>query len=194
MPPRNPSSAAARIGIAAFFLCATIFGGAGGPATAADGGTGAAVSDSWVKASWTVKCLSYIEWPAKAQPKSGEQITIGFLGDDPIFAELKRIVSGGPALTVRGRSVALRRLSGAGDVKGCQVLFIARSAKGDSKGVLSAVQGTGVLTISDMDRFTSIGGMIGFRSEGEMIRLEIDGAAAKREGMTISSNLRRAFK
>lgn len=187
MPPRNPSITAAGLGIAALFLFAILAG-------AADHGKGAVITEPWVKASWTVKCLRYIEWPAKAAPKSGEQITIGFLGDDPIYGELKRIVSGGPPIDVRGRAVALRHLSGAGDVKGCQVLFIARSAKGDAKGVLSAVQGTGVLTVSDMERFTSIGGMIGFRNEGEKIRLEIDGAAARREGMSIDAELQRAFK
>ena len=187
MPPRNPSITAAGLGIAALFLFAILAG-------AADHGKGAVITEPWVKASWTVKCLRYIEWPAKAAPKSGEQITIGFLGDDPIYGELKRIVSGGPPIDVRGRAVALRHLSGTGDVKGCQVLFIARSAKGDAKGVLSAVQGTGVLTVSDMERFTSIGGMIGFRNEGEKIRLEIDGAAARREGMSIDAELQRAFK
>ena len=147
-----------------------------------------------MKAVWTTKFLHYIEWPTKASPKSGEQITIGFLGDDPIYAELRGLVSAKPALVVRGRTVALKRFSSVSDIKGCQVLFISQSAKSDVKTVLAAVQGSGVLTVSDIGGFTSMGGMIGLRSDGEKIRLEIDGAAARREGMSIDPELQRAFK
>ena len=186
MPSRNPTSIAALRGILVFFLCAII--------CSAGGTKEITSSEPHVKATWIAKFLHYIEWPAKASPKSGEQITIGFLGDDPIYAELKGIVSGATPLVVRGRTVALRRFSSVGDIKGCQVVFISRSVKADVKTVLTGVQGTGVLTISDMDRFTGMGGMIGIRSDGDRIRLEIDGAAAKREGLRIDPELQRAFK
>ena len=193
VPPQKPFTAAARLGILVCILCAAICGVPGGSAAEVRAKE-ITLSDPRTKALWVAKFLHYIEWPTKASPKSGEQITIGYLGDDPIYAELRGLISARPPLVVRGRPVALKRFSGAGDIKGCQVLFISRSAKAEVKSALASVQGTGVLTVSDLDRFTSMGGMIGLRSDGEKIRLEIDGAAAKREGMSIDPELQRAFK
>lgn len=128
------------------------------------------------------KFLHYIEWPIAP----GVPITIGFLGDDPVEKELKGMVTG---MVAKGRTVAIKHSSKAGELKACQMVFISRSAKVNVKSVLGGFRGAGVLTVSDVDRFCSMGGMVGFRNEGGKTRFEIDGAAAKREKIAIDPEL-----
>jgi hypothetical protein len=46
-----------------------------------------------------------------------------------------------------------------------------------------------VLTISDIDGFTSDGGMVGFNTAGNRINFEINVAASKRAGLAIGAQL-----
>jgi hypothetical protein len=57
--------------------------------------------------------------------------------------------------------------------------------------VLDSLQGRSVLTVSDGERFASQGGMIGFVTEQNRIRLRINLEAARAANLTISSKLLR---
>jgi hypothetical protein len=142
-------------------------------------------SPASVKAALIAKFPHYIDW----KDKSGDTITVGFLGDDPVAKEFNALVSGGTPLTAKGRTIQMKRGSSAADLKGCQLIFIATSAKGDVKSVISAFQAAGAVTVSDIDQFTSKGGMIGFVTVEERIKVEIDGAAAKKAGVSINPQL-----
>ena len=141
-----------------------------------------------VKAALLAKFLHYVQWPEQALPKPGLPITIGFLGADPIATELAGLISGG-TYPIKGRPLAIKRSSRPDDLKNCQALFIPKSASVDLKAILAIFQGSGVLIVSDMDRFAANGGMIGFRNNEGRIRFEINQAAVRKEGLRIGADL-----
>lgn len=177
-----------RRAIASPLLCGLLAFSLAQPAQAEPPAKGGPRSDAQVKAVLLAKFLHYIQWPEQALPKPGAPISIGFLGSDPVATEMSGLVSGGTYI-VKGRPLALKRSARPTDLLDCQVLFISKSANANVKAVLATFQGTGVLTVSDLDRFSAAGGMIAFRNDGDRIRFEINHAAARREGLQISADL-----
>jgi hypothetical protein len=165
-----------------FFLCLTVVFGLAQP------GSGAPRTDAQVKAVWLAKFMHYVQWPEKSFPRTDQPMIIGFLADDPVAKEFAGVVSDGN-YTVKGRSLTIKRSSRPGDLASCQAVFISKTAHTNAATVLASFQGTGVLTVSDMDLFVSGGGMIGFRSEGDRVTFEINRVAARKEGLRIGADL-----
>ena len=68
-------------------------------------------------------------------------------------------------------------------------MFIPRSEQGHAKQVLQSLAGENVLTVSDMNDFRSMGGMVNFVEEGDQLRFEVDLAQVQRAGLKMSSRL-----
>jgi hypothetical protein len=93
--------------------------------------------------------------------------------------------------SVQGRHIVLRRARTVGDVGASQILFISDSEKPALASILDHLATDPVLTVGDMGEFAAQGGIIGFRLEGERIRLDISLAAAERSRLRLSSQLLR---
>lgn len=148
---------------------------------------GQAKSEHEVKAAWLAKFLHYVQWPEKMIPKTGVPMTIGFLGADPLAAEVNGLVSDG--YNIKGHSLVVRRSGRHEDLKGCQILFISKSAGALAKATLAAFQGSGVLILSDAENFLENGGMIGFRAAGDQVKFQINNTLARKEGIRIAGDL-----
>ena len=148
----------------ALLLCLLLAGPA--QLRAADG-----VSEYHVKAAFLAKFPEFVKWPAP-----GATITVGVLGDDPFGNVLEQMIK-------------VRRAKRVEELKGCQIIFIARSERGNVGAILAALAGTGVLTVGETEDFVKQGGIIGFTMEGERVRFEINSGAARRGGLEISSRL-----
>ncbi len=144
-------------------------------------------SEPQAKARWLANFLHYVQWPERSLPKPGQHLTVGFLSADSVAGEMNGLVSG--KYSVKGRPVAIRRSAKPEDMKGCQVLFMAKPSSAALKAALTMCQGSGVLTVSDMDRFVGAGGMVGIRAEGGQVRFEINNALVRREGLRIAGDL-----
>jgi hypothetical protein len=135
-----------------------------------------------IKAAYLYNFINYIDWPGSS---AGGTITIGVLGDNPF----------GPALaalngkSAKGRRIAVREVSQAAELKGCQIAFISSSEKQRTSQILDTLTDTRVLTVGETDGFAERGGMINFISEHNKVRFEINVDAARRRGLTISSEL-----
>lgn len=73
----------------------------------------------------------------------------------------------------------------------CRILFIGSSATGEVAGVLAAVRGAPVLTVSDTPDFTSRGGVIQFVLIDSRVRFRINLGNAEQAGIRLSSQLLR---
>lgn len=73
----------------------------------------------------------------------------------------------------------------------CRILFMGSSATGEVAGILAAVRGAPVLTVSDMPDFTSRGGVIQFVLIDSRVRFRINLGNAERAGIILSSQLLR---
>jgi hypothetical protein len=138
-----------------------------------------------VKAAFLYHFAEFVEWPLSS-PLPPSTITIGVLGRDPFGGVLDKAVL---AKMAAGRTFVVRRFAAAALLEPCEILFISSSEMSHLPEILARLQHAPVLTVGEADRFARRGGMIGFYSEDNRVRLEVNRAAAERAGFRFSSKL-----
>jgi hypothetical protein len=151
-------------------------------------GAAAPVSEYQLKAVFLFNFAQFVEWPPAALPRESAPFLIGVLGKDPFGADLDDVVRGEavnrhPLVVVRYHNVA--------EVRDCHILFIAASELPQLEGILAALKGRSILTVTDADGPAVHGVMIGLVRQDNRVRLRIDLQATKASNLTISSKLLR---
>ena len=144
-----------------------------------------------VKAVFLYNFASFVEWPETAFKEEGAPFVIGVLGGDPFGQALDEVIKGERA---KGRALLIKRLASVDDVPGCQILFIGASEASRLAQILRQCRGKPVLTVADAPDFAEKGGMIGFRTEGGRLRLEINLPQLRESRLTVSSKLLRVAR
>ncbi len=139
-----------------------------------------------IKAVFLFNFTQFVEWPDDAFNSNNDPFIIGILGTDPFGSYIDQAVAGEkvgthPITVVRYRSV--------NEINNCRLLFINIADDDDLRSVLSSLNNRGVLTVSDMKGFAASGGVIGFITQNNKLRLQINISAAKAEGLNVSSKL-----
>jgi hypothetical protein len=143
-----------------------------------------AVPEYEAKAFFLFNFAHFVTWPS--QESSHAPLVIGILGDDPFGSYLDETVRGEKVLN---RPLAIQRFRQNTEPKNCNILFISQSEHDRAAQIISNLKGRSVLTVSDMDGFADIGGMIQFFSEQTRIRVRINLDAVKAANMKVSSKL-----
>jgi hypothetical protein len=146
-------------------------------------------SASEVQAVFLFNFAQFVDWPAEAFPDPQAPLVIGILGKDPFGNFLDETVRGEK---VRGRAFKVERYRRVEDVKDCHILFISRSEAKRLDGILAALKGRPILTVSNGDDFDRPGGIIRFILDESKIRLSVDLEAAQGARLTFSSKLLRS--
>ncbi len=156
-----------------------------------------------VKAAFMYNFLKFVDWPEEKMARSGNQVIIGIIGEDPfgaaadIFKDKK----------VEDRDVVVKRFEGIEQLKKkadkdkqlealktCHLLFICPSEQKQANEIIDIVGKNGVLTVGDTDGFIESGGIISFMLEENKIRFDINLTAAEKAGLKIRSQLLRLAK
>jgi YfiR/HmsC-like len=140
-----------------------------------------------VKAAFLFRFAQFVEWPAETFKNASEPFTYCTIGDDPFRGALERTVNG---KMIGQRPLRVNHLNGPGKIGECQVLFV--GGAGDRKHVEEMLADTGtlpILTVGEADRFAESGGAIGFCTEDNKIRFEVNLDAAGKAGLKISAKL-----
>jgi hypothetical protein len=87
----------------------------------------------------------------------------------------------------------VRRITGVEDAGRCQIVYVGRSERDQARNILKGIK-AGILTIGDMNQFTSSGGIINFVIVENRVSFEINIDAAERSGLKISSQLLKLAK
>lgn len=143
-------------------------------------------SEYQVKAVYLYNFTRFVEWPPQAPAMRSSSFAICVLGRDPFGPALDATVAGE---SVGGKSVVARRISKPEEGVDCRVLFVSVSEDSHLKGDLTVLDKTGVLTVSDIPRFSERGGMIQFVTDGDKVRFEVNLSNAKDSGIRLSSDL-----
>ena len=167
-------------------LCFGLMVGLASPAL-----VGADVSEYTVKSAYLFNFARFVDWPDSAFAKSTSPLLIGIVGEDPFGSALTEAVSG---KSVGTHPLEVRRFGAydkslAGSLKKCQILFVSYSEKENAREILQSLEGTPVLTVSEIEKFLVMGGMILFDQEGAKIVLSVNPNRATDEGLSISSKL-----
>ena len=138
-----------------------------------------------VKAGFLLNIAQFVSWPSQS---SEAPFVIGILGDDPFGSYLDETVRG---QKVNNRSLSVQRFRRRVDSRPCTILFISQSERDRVGQILSNLKGRAVLTVSDIDGFTELGGMIQLFTENNNIRMRINLDAVKASNLRVSSKLLR---
>jgi hypothetical protein len=143
-------------------------------------------TDYQVKAAYLTNLGRFVnQWSAKTGSPD-ETFGICVLGQDPFGPDLDRAVKGEK---IGASPLAAKRISGPQEAPDCRVLYIGTSNDAQLNAVLTALGTAPVLTVSDIPDFVKRGGMIQFVLDGDHVRFEINISAARRAGLTLSSEL-----
>ena len=136
-----------------------------------------------VKAAFLYNFLPFVEWPAPIKREDTRRVCV--LAEPPVlnaFNELNGQIAA-------GRKIEIIRVAPGESPGSCHVLFIGPQAEHDLPRIMKAIEGTGVLTVGDTAGFARQGVIINFYLQDKKVRFEINAAAARRAGISISSKL-----
>jgi hypothetical protein len=171
-PASSPRAEALRVFITWVALAISV---QGAPATTS------AADEYRVKAAVVYNIARFVDWPSAAFAEAGSPLVVCVVGVDPFGSALDDAVQ---ARTVKGRPVEIRRSHDPG--VGCHVVFIAFSEHKRVEDIIYGLGSTAALSISEVDRFTHRGGIIGLRMDGSF---DINATAADRANLTLSARL-----
>ena len=132
---------------------------------------------------WNI--AKFVEWPDLGTDAHSPLI-FTILGEDELAASLAGVLS---SRLVNGHPVFVRFARRPQDAKGSQMLYVAGTEVPRLVAVLAAVDATPVLTVSDAPGFATHGGMVGFTSQGDRVRFEVNLAHAEKTGLKLSAKL-----
>jgi hypothetical protein len=135
-----------------------------------------------VKANYLYKFSPFLTWPASSFPTPSSPFNLCLIGDDPFGDILDEAVRG---QKVGSHPIVVKRLSTMMMAGNCHILSIGQSVAQEAA---ASLVGQPVVTVTDKSHGVK-GGMIEFVMQGGRVRFEIDDAAAKASGITISSKL-----
>jgi YfiR/HmsC-like len=143
-----------------------------------------------IKAAYLYNFGRYVEWPATAR-SNGESrspdFAIGVVGDSPVVAPLRTIAA---SKKVGGRAIIIRQFLSEKDFRPCQMLFVPAGQNPELvAAILTKARETATLVVGDEEGFAQKQGQIGFYSDQNNMKFEINVGAAEKAGLKISSKL-----
>ena len=138
-----------------------------------------------IKAAYLYNFINYIDWPADTLPPAGGNITIGIVGESPFGSAFDAL----EGKQIKGHTLTVKSVESAKDLESCQIVFVCASEKNRIAEIIGQLKDSRILTVGEIDGFAAQGGIINFISEHNKVRFEINLDAAKRLGLTISSEL-----
>src|SRR2546421_4304120 len=95
----------------------------------------AASTEYEVKATFLYNFAKFVDWPAQAASGNGPAMFTICLAGDPFEGALDRILRGE---VLDGKPLMTRRITGADDVQGCQIIYVAPSEAPRSRDIINA--------------------------------------------------------
>jgi hypothetical protein len=136
-----------------------------------------------VEAAYLYDFAKFIRWPKAA---AGQPISLCVLKDEPLASALQRIVAGE---VVDGRNLRAKSLNDVSQGEDCNILFLGASEDLHVQEDLAVLHHAPVVTVSNDADFLQQGGIIQFAMIGGAVRFSVNLDAARRAGVTLSSQL-----
>lgn len=148
-------------------------------------------SEYQVKAAFLCNFGSFVEWPSNSFSNAAAPLVIGVFGSDQFRADLERNVANRSNKNINGHPIAIRSINSFFDLTDCHILFVSATEQKRLPSILAKVERVNILTVSEnVADFSTAGVMISFFPDGQnRIRFEINGDAASRAGLKVSSKL-----
>jgi hypothetical protein len=146
-----------------------------------------------VKAGYLRSLPRYFTWPKTSFADAQAPFVIGVIGEDPFGRELDRLIAG---TKVKNRRMGLKRFPAGGDglpspeeLGGVHMLYVSASEKERVPEILELVEGSPVVTVSDVEMFAEAGGVVELALIGAYIKPVLNRSVADAAGLQVSSKL-----
>jgi hypothetical protein len=144
--------------------------------------------ESQVKAAYIFNFTKFIYWNGSGGDAKNTKnpIIISILGTDPIgdlLEDFSRKSAADQPIIVKKVGKDMN------DISACHLLFIGKSEIRQLPGILMQLEGTNVLTVSDIPGFAHNGGMIGFFIANDRVKIEINVSTVQHAGLKVSAKL-----
>ena len=138
-----------------------------------------------MKAAFIYNFAKFTAWPPAASP-TAEPIVLCVLGDADVGEALAQTVKG---RALGGRSMSVSLMTHGGPSRKCHLLYVSGGTAAQAAQLLSGLRDEPVLTISDLESFTELGGIARFFFEHGQLRFSVNLESALRAHLQISSKL-----
>jgi hypothetical protein len=142
------------------------------------------VTEPALKAAYIYNFAKFTEWPGTA-PAAGPFVMC-VLGDVAVGEALERAVVG---RALAGRPIVTSRVIPSDPKRACHLLYVSGLSVAQAGSVVADLHELPVLTISDIEGFTDVGGIAQLFFEHGQLRFRIQLDPAKRARLQISSRL-----
>jgi hypothetical protein len=138
-----------------------------------------------LKAAFVANLTQFVQWPADAVAVGAPLVMC--VVDDPAVARALEDITRGRA--IGGHSVTVKTVAAEAALPSCDVLYLNRSSGRRSGALIATVQGSCVLTISDIPDFARVGGIVELMRENDRIGIIVNVVALSRAGIRLNSGL-----
>jgi hypothetical protein len=146
--------------------------------------TGQDVTEPALKAAYIYNFAKFTEWSAEIP--ASDPLVMCVLGDTAVGEALERAVVG---RVIVGHRIVTLPVVAAAPKRACHVLYVAGVTVAQAGEMVADLQDLPVLTISDIEGFTRVGGIAQLFFEHGQLRFRINLASTKRARIQISSRL-----
>lgn len=170
-------------------LALAVFVGAPGGASADGPAMGevkgqAKETEAKIKVAYVYNFLKFIEWP-EGDGNTAAPVRICVVGTDPIRTMLGEL----SIRKVKDRQIQVEQVKELSGLNTCHVVYVTRSEEAALPQVLQRIEEAPVLSASDIPEFARKGGMIGFTTEDNRVKIEINQSSIRHAGLKVSAKL-----
>lgn len=141
-------------------------------------------SENRIKAAFLYNFTRFTNWPDEnIADSTGFNLCV--IGENPFGDALDSLAG----KTVRNRSLVIHTADQVENGKSCHLVFIGTSEPVQTTAILASLMDSPVLTVSDSEGFTKLGGIIELKLVERKVHFEINIDAVERAGLVISSKL-----
>lgn len=140
-----------------------------------------------VKAAFIYNFVKFVEWPGGLAVAQHPALNICVIGDNAFGAAGQEFFA--RASTPALRLTLVEKKSWSGSAEGCHVAFISRSEQDRLGEIMAVLKTKPILTVSEIEGFATKGGIIGFTTQDNKIKLIVNAATASAAGLRIDAQL-----
>jgi hypothetical protein len=143
------------------------------------------LESSLLKTVFIYNFAKFTRWPNSHSITMQNAISICSIGDDKLAKKLQKL----NGKVVQGKPIKTVQITDELAIGNCHVLYLANSKKEQSADLLNSIKTKPILTISEINRFSEIGGMIELTQDRDKLRFIINLNSTRSSGLKLSARL-----
>ena len=144
------------------------------------------VKEYKLKAYFLAHFVGYTTWPKAAFEKEDSPFVLLVIGEDPFGEQLEKSME---KVRLGKHAVRIERRAQLEELPRAHMVFLARSNAKDLDALLEHEAVAGALLVSDSDGHAELGAHVNFFLDDKHLRFAVNNDAAKRAGLSISSEM-----